>query len=72
MDVENRRETAPQFSQTFALPLVVLLALTAATRLRPEAYPGRGWLFWKRGLVAAILAHFAVDTVLHVLPALLN
>ena len=29
-----------------------------------------GWLYWRRSLVAAILAHFAVDVVLHVLPAL--
>jgi hypothetical protein len=30
-----------------------------------------GWLFWRRGLVAAILAHFSIDVVLHVLPTLL-
>ena len=29
-----------------------------------------GWLFWQRGLIAAVLAHFATDVVLHVLPAL--
>ena len=29
-----------------------------------------GWLYWRRSLIAAILAHFAVDLVLHVLPAL--
>jgi membrane protease YdiL (CAAX protease family) len=29
-----------------------------------------GWLYWRRSLVAAILAHFAVDLILHVLPAL--
>ncbi len=28
-----------------------------------------GWLFWRRSLIAAILCHFAVDVVLHVLPA---
>ena len=28
-----------------------------------------GWLYWRRSLVAAILAHFAVDLILHVLPA---
>lgn len=31
-----------------------------------------GWLFWQRGLIAAILAHFSIDFVLHVLPALLG
>jgi len=29
-----------------------------------------GWLYWRRSLIAAILAHFSVDFVLHVLPAL--
>lgn len=31
-----------------------------------------GWLFWQRGLIAAIVAHFSIDVVLHVLPALLG
>lgn len=29
-----------------------------------------GWCFWKRGLLIAIMSHFTVDLVLHVLPAL--
>jgi hypothetical protein len=29
-----------------------------------------GWCYWKRGLLAAITAHFVLDLVLHVLPAL--
>ena len=29
-----------------------------------------GWLYWRRSLVAAILAHFAVDLVIHALPAI--
>lgn len=28
-----------------------------------------GWCYWQRGLLAAMLAHFSVDFVLHVLPA---
>ncbi|REL35406.1 CPBP family intramembrane metalloprotease [Thalassotalea euphylliae] len=28
-----------------------------------------GWCFWRFGLVSAIVAHFSVDIVLHVLPA---
>ncbi|MCB1104411.1 MAG: CPBP family intramembrane metalloprotease [Opitutaceae bacterium] len=28
-----------------------------------------GWCYWKRGLLAAMAAHFSVDFVLHVLPA---
>jgi len=31
-----------------------------------------GWLFWRHGLLAAIFAHFFVDLVLHVLPALVG
>lgn len=31
-----------------------------------------GWLYWQRSLIAAILAHFFVDLVLHVFPALLG
>ena len=31
-----------------------------------------GWLFWQRSLIAAILAHFSIDVVLHVLPALIR
>ncbi len=30
-----------------------------------------GWLYWRRSLIAAILAHFATDLVLHVLPVFL-
>lgn len=29
-----------------------------------------GWCYWRRSLIAAMVAHFAVDLVLHVLPAL--
>ena len=29
-----------------------------------------GWLYWRRGLLSAITAHFSADIVLHVLPAL--
>lgn len=29
-----------------------------------------GWCYWRRGLIAAIAAHLAVDLMLHVLPAL--
>ena len=31
-----------------------------------------GWLYWKRGLEMAVLAHFSTDIVLHVLPPLLH
>lgn len=31
-----------------------------------------GWLYWKRGLPSAMLAHFSADIVLHVVAPLLN
>jgi len=31
-----------------------------------------GWLFWHRCLIAAIVAHFSIDFLLHVLPAILG
>src|SRR5512146_901073 len=31
---------------------------------------GFGWLYWKRGLEAAMISHFSADLVLHVLLAL--
>ena len=29
-----------------------------------------GWLYWKRGLLSAIIAHFSVDLGIHAIPAL--
>ena len=29
-----------------------------------------GWCYWRMGLIAAMVAHFSVDVLLHVLPAL--
>ena len=31
-----------------------------------------GWCYWRRSLVAAILAHFSVDIAIHVFPALIS
>jgi len=31
-----------------------------------------GWCYWKRSLFAAIVAHFSVDILLHVLPAVVS
>jgi membrane protease YdiL (CAAX protease family) len=31
-----------------------------------------GWLYWKQGLIAAMLAHFSADIVLHTVAPLLN
>jgi membrane protease YdiL (CAAX protease family) len=30
-----------------------------------------GWLYWKRGLESAMIAHFSADIVVHVIPPLL-
>lgn len=30
-----------------------------------------GWLYWKRGILAAMIAHFGANVVLHVIPAFL-
>jgi membrane protease YdiL (CAAX protease family) len=47
-------------------PLVIARAIV----LNGLAGIGFGWLYWKRGLEAAMLAHFSADIVLHVLLAL--
>ena len=49
-----------------------LLPLTPAVIARAlilNGIPGVvfGWLFWRRGLEAAMVAHFAADLVLHVI-----
>ena len=31
-----------------------------------------GWCYWRRSLVAAILAHFSVDVAIHVIPAIFS
>jgi membrane protease YdiL (CAAX protease family) len=31
-----------------------------------------GWCYWRRSFIAAVIAHFAVDVVLHALPALVT
>lgn len=45
-------------------PLIVVRALA----LNGPAGLVFGWLYWRRGLVAAMAAHFAADVVLHVVP----
>ena len=31
-----------------------------------------GWLYWRRGLLAAMIAHFSTDLIIHVVPALFS
>ena len=51
------------------LPLTPLV-ITRALVLNGLAGVAFGWLYWKRGLEAAMISHFAADLVLHVLLAL--
>ncbi|WKZ36772.1 MAG: CPBP family intramembrane metalloprotease [Anaerolineales bacterium] len=51
------------------LPLTPLV-ITRAIILNGVAGVAFGWLYWKRGLESAIIAHFSADIVLHVLLAL--
>jgi hypothetical protein len=51
------------------LPLTPLV-ITRAILLNGVAGVAFGWLYWKRGLESAIVAHFTADIVLHVLLAL--
>lgn len=51
------------------IPLTPLV-ITRALVLNGLAGVAFGWLYWKRGLEAAMISHFAADIVLHVLFAL--
>jgi hypothetical protein len=53
------------------LPLTPLV-ITRALLLNGIGGLVFGWLYWKRGLVAAMLAHFSADIVLHVIAPLLT
>jgi membrane protease YdiL (CAAX protease family) len=47
---------------SLTLPIVAWVFL--ANGLAGVAF---GWLYWRRGLLAAMVAHFATDLILHVL-----
>ncbi len=53
-------------------PLIPLTALVIARTIVLNGLLGIvfGWLYWKRGLEAAMISHFSADLVLHVLLAL--
>ena len=56
---------------TAAMTAVTPLILARALLLNGIGGMVFGWLYWKRGLESAIIAHFSADIVLHVLvPAL--
>jgi|SRR5688572_5308362 len=49
---------------------ITALVITRAIVLNGLAGVAFGWLYWKRGLEAAMISHFSADIVLHVLLAL--
>lgn len=51
------------------VPLTTLIVIRASV-LNGLLGVAFGWLYWKRGLESAIIAHFSADIVLHVLLAL--
>ncbi len=59
----------PQLAQSGAATVIGIVGTIMGNTLVGTVC---GWLFWRRSLIAAILAHFAVDLVLHVLPAFLR
>lgn len=58
----------PAASSLWPLTPIVILRTLALNMI--VAIPA-GWLYWRRGLLVAMLAHFAADLVLHVLLPLL-
>lgn len=53
----------PALAQTTALTTVAVLRTVGLNALGGFAF---GWLFWRRGLEHAMVAHFSADLVLHV------
>ena len=45
---------------------VTPLLIAAIVSLNAVAALGFGYLYWKRGIEAAMLAHFSADIILHV------
>jgi membrane protease YdiL (CAAX protease family) len=52
--------------QLFADPVPAIVALRTVLIITPVGL-AFGWLYWRRGLEAAILAHFVIDVIVHVL-----
>ncbi len=58
----------PAAASVWELDTAVILRTVALNAIGGIAF---GWVFWKRGLEMAVLAHFSADLVLHVLVPLL-
>ena len=67
VNISTLYRQAPQLAQFGTLTSVAI-----ASTLLGSAIVGVvcGWLYWRRSLVAAILAHFAVDLIIQVVPAI--
>lgn len=59
----------PAAAQVWGLDAIVIVRTVALNAIAGIAF---GWLFWKRGIEMAMLAHFSADIVLHVLAPLLG
>lgn len=59
----------PAAAQVWPLDQIVVLRTLALNALAGAVF---GWLYWRRGLETAIVAHFCADIVLHALAPLLS
>jgi len=59
----------PQLSAAGAATATGIVATLAGNAMVGALF---GWCYWRRGLVAAMSAHFFVDIALHVFPALVD
>lgn len=59
----------PAAHQIWGLDTVVIIRTVLLNSVAAVVF---GWLYWKRGLEMAIVAHFSLDIVLHVLAPLLG
>lgn len=59
----------PAAHHVWGLDMIVVVRTVLLNSLAGLAF---GWLYWKRGLEMAVLAHFSADLVLHVLTPLLT
>lgn len=59
----------PAAQQVWGLDAIVVLRTVALNAAAGLAF---GWLYWKRGLEMAVVAHFSADLVLHVAAPLLH
>ena len=57
---------------TAALMPITFIVVVRAIVLNSIAGIVCGWLFWKKGLESAMIAHFSADIVLHVIPPLVG